>query len=409
MNNINIRSIVFKILTEVFYKEKKLNDEIENSINHYKITDSVDKAFIKKECTGIIENIETLDENINKFSKTKTNKLDNDILIILRIGFYELIYMSKIGNYATVNECVKLTKTTKSRFLDKYVNAVLRSATRELDLNADESGEKRCYFRIFNDGLDIVLKELNDKKINYYEYDGALSFKFAKVFYTSNYKDILELDSFANGYILIQDASSIFLTDKLCEYIKGNNKRSDSIKILDTCSSPGGKILGLVDLLKSDFKNIEAISHDISTNKTDKINENIKRLKAKNINTSVNDATEYIEKYDKYFDIVICDVPCSGLGVIDKKPDIKLKTTDDKIASLVELQTKILNVSKKYVKVDGLLSYSTCTETKEENENNIEKFLNENSNFEKAFEKSIKHNDDNNCDGFYFALLNRKS
>ena len=106
---------------------------------------------------------------------------------------------------------------------------------------------------------------------------------------------------------------------------------------------------------------------------------------------------------------MILDVPCTGLGVIDKKPDIKLNYSNDKKFSLVKIQKNILNVSKDYVKIGGLLSYSTCTETKEENEDNILEFLSNNKNFEKIYEKRIARNDENKCDGFYMCIMKKTS
>ena len=119
------------------------------------------------------------------------------------------------------------------------------------------------------------------------------------------------------------------------------------------------------------------------------------------------DATKYnASDYQKY-DLVICDVPCSGIGVINKKPDIKLRISEEKIDSLQKIQRNILDVLKKYVKSGGLLSYSTCTETKKENEDNISYFLDNNSDFSKVFEKCIKSNDENKADGFYMCFLKK--
>ena len=148
-------------------------------------------------------------------------------------------------------------------------------------------------------------------------------------------------------------------------------------------------------------------ARDVSIDKINKIKENLERLKIKNIELKVHDATVYEEKDFEKFDVVLCDVPCSGLGVINKKPDIKLKTNDEKINSLKDLQKSIIETSENYVKKGGILSYSTCTTTKEENEDNIFDFLNKNSNFEKIFEKRIEINDENKADGFYMCFLRK--
>ena len=215
---------------------------------------------------------------------------------------------------------------------------------------------------------------------------------------------------------MILDASSIFLSDKLAYYIKerekklkdsGGTDKTSSIKILDSCASPGGKILSIIDLIRDDYIKIYAEARDISKEKIFKINENINRLKVTTLNLKVKDATIHDESDDDKYDVVILDVPCTGLGVIDKKPDIKLKYSDEKRDSLVKIQRKILDANKYYVKKGGILSYSTCTETKEENEDNIFNFLKNNTDFEKIFEKRISRNDENKSDGFYICFMRR--
>lgn len=406
----NIRKISFDILYNVFFNDKLLNVELNNTFNNMTI-DDINKAFIKKECTGVIENVTEIDDLINKYSKVKTNKLDKSILVTLRLAIYELKHMDKVPVFATINETVNLVKKTKNYKLSGYVNAVLRNISRKENLKSGDSGEnkKHCYFRIYNGGVEEVLKELENKNITYSKYNGMLDYEFTEVYYVERYKDILELDSFKKGYILIMDASSAYLTDKLAGFIKTNfdNKNFD-LSILDVCASPGGKTLSLIDLIKDDFKKIVATARDVSEEKISKIVENAKRLNISNIDVSVKDATIYDSSDDDKYDVLILDVPCTGLGVIDKKPDIKLKYTDEKRDSLVEIQRKILDSCKHYVKRGGIISYSTCTETKEENEDNVQYFINNNTDFEVIFEKKIYRNDNNSADGFYMCFMKRK-
>ena len=179
------------------------------------------------------------------------------------------------------------------------------------------------------------------------------------------------------------------------------------MKLLDACASPGGKILSLIDLIYGDYFYFYAEARDISEEKIFKICENVNRLKVLDLNLNVKDATIHDELDDDKYDVVLLDVPCTGLGVIDKKPDIKLNYSDEKRDSLVEIQRKILDACKHYVKRGGILSYSTCTETKEENEDNIRHFLSINKNFEIIFEKKINRNDENKADGFYMCFMKR--
>ena len=417
-NNVkNIRRISFNILYEVLFNDKLLNKVIDEEFDRENLSEN-DKSFVKRECTGTIEKLKELDEIIDKYSKVKTKKLDKNVLIVLRLAIYELEYMDKVPAFATINEFVNIVKHSKNSRLSGYINAVLRSIVREenFDNRSLETNDKNCYFKIYNDHEDKVLKELNDKNISYKKYDGALDFKYAKVYSVQKYKDIIELDSFKDGDILIEDASSIYMTDKLAFFIKEREKEvkkvsgKDTIsmmKLLDSCSSPGGKILSLIDLIYDDYFYFYAEARDISGEKILKICENVNRLKVLDLNLNVKDATIHDELDDDKYDVVILDVPCTGLGVVNKKPDIKLKYSDEKRDSLVNIQRKILDANKHYIKRGGILSYSTCTTTKDENEDNIAYFLSNNSDFEVIFEKRIELNDENKSDGFYMCFMRR--
>ena len=404
----NIRQISFNILFCVFYDNKLLNNAINDEFNINEFAEE-DKAFIKRECTGVIEKLDDIDTVINKYSKIKTAKLDNDVLVVLRLAIYELYYMDKVPIFASINEAVNLIKKSKNKALSGYVNAILRNIVRKENINKDNEipkSDKKCYFKVFHNKDIDVLNELNEKKISFAKYNGSLDFKYAKVYYVNKYKDVIDTNSFDAGDIIIEDASSVHLVDRLAIYIKECFKNKD-ISILDTCSSPGGKILSLIDLIRNYVSGLYVEARDVSEIKILKIKENAKRLNITNIVSRVKDAMNYDEK-DKYkYDIVICDVPCTGLGVVNKKPDIKLNYSDKKRDELVKIQQKILDVSKEYVKTNGLLSYSTCTTTNEENENNVSWFLDNNINFKKMYEKRINVDDGSLADGFYMCIMQK--
>ena len=407
MSNRNVRRYSFDVLYWVFYDGKLLNIELNSCFDNNDLSEE-DKSFIKRECTGVVEKLDNIDNTINEYSKLKTNKLKKDILLALRLGTYELKFMEKVPDYAVVNEYVNIVKATKYKNLSGYVNAVLKNIAREKTKSDSFDNEHRAYFKIYYDKEETVLNELNEKNINYNKYDGELPFKYTKVYYVDKYKYVLDLDSFKNGYILIEDASSAFLSDALCDCIISNFGENVKICVLDTCASPGGKILALYDLLNNKYNDAYFEARDISEDKISRIKDNIDRLNAQKIKTKVCDATIYNNDDFEAYNIIICDVPCSGLGVINKKPDIKLNFNDEKLKSLVGIQRQILEVSKSYVKKGGILSYSTCTETKEENEDNIKHFLDNNQNFEIVFEKKIYHGDSNKSDGFYICFMKKK-
>ena len=411
----NVREYSYEILLGVFYNGELLNESINKCFNDNDLSDK-DKSYIRNECAGIIEKCDKIDSRIKKHLKNKNKKLDKELQLVLRIGCYELLYLDKIPSFAAINESVNLIKKTKLRALSGFVNAVLRNIGREEnnETNSNVSSinalvPKRCYFRIYGDRELEVIKELDEKNIIYNLYDGALNFKYAKVYYASGYKDIIDTKCFREGFTMISDASSIYLTDKLAELIKSKNDRfnNETISILDVCAAPGGKILGLIDLLDLSAGEFFAEARDISVDKINKIRENVDRLKTKGLKLRVKDASIYDDADKEKYDVIICDVPCTGLGVVGKKPDIKLHFTKEKLKSLVTLQKKIINASSKYLRQGGLLSYSTCTTTKEENEAVVSEFLENNNDFSKIFEKRIELNDENMADGFYMCFLEK--
>lgn len=418
----NVRELSYQVLMEVVYNSKLLNTVVDQVLQKGNLSDA-DKAYVRRETKGVIENVTTLDEYIQKYTLFNIKKVCKEVLTILRIGTYELLFMDKVPAYATVSECVqfskKYTKHFKYHNQYKYVNAVLRKIDQELnakniDINKEKT--KNCYFRIYNDNELLVLNELNEKGISYSKYDGALDFRYTKVYKTFDYKSVLGLQNFKDGNILISDASSIFLTDKLAYFIKEREKDITNLKktpvtmmkLLDVCAAPGGKILGLIDIIYNDYYYFYAEARDISDDKILKICENVNRLKVLDLNMNVKDASAYDELDKEKYDVVIADVPCSGLGVISKKPDTLMHFTKDKLDSLVSLQKKIIDTSSKYVKSGGILSYSTCTTTREENEEVIEDFLAKNENYSRLYEKRININDENNADGFYMCFMSKK-
>ena len=133
VTNKNVRKISFDILYDVLFNDKLLNDALNNKFEKENL-DEIDKSFVKRECTGTIEKIDEIDDLINKYSKVKTNKLDRDILAVLRLAIYELCYMDKVPVFATINESVNIVKKSKNSRLSGYVNAVLRNIVRNENL-----------------------------------------------------------------------------------------------------------------------------------------------------------------------------------------------------------------------------------------------------------------------------------
>lgn len=216
------------------------------------------------------------------------------------------------------------------------------------------------------------------------------------IFSLKNLKNIANINIYRDGLISIQDYSSM-----LCVIASGVKENQT---VLDICAAPGGKSIFMSQIMKNKGS---ILSMDISENKLKLLDEQCKRLGIDIITTKVNDATIYDEFYKEKFDVVLADVPCSGIGILRRKPEIRYKKADE-IQSLPEIQKIILENSSKYVKKTGRLIYSTCTLGKEENQNIIEEFIKNNPDFKISYQKEYYPNIDN-TDGFHVCIMDRNN
>jgi len=430
----NLRNITYNIIYDVKHNKKYSNILINEVFARSNLKDE-EKNFITYLSYGVLGNIYFLDYFIKKYSDIAFSKISNKAKIILEMSFFELIFMNSSQNYATVNESVALCKKVDFR-AKNFVNAVLRKISSsnpsnlrnyEFDDIKDKSERLSVKFSISkyisdrlieNYGFDFAyelmdsmsktpeifirgnliktdfntLKSILDKnKLNYEVIDEnhmILSLK--------NLKNIANLNIYKDGLISIQDYSSM-----LCVIASGVIENQN---VLDICAAPGGKSIFMSQLMKNKGS---ILSMDISQNKLNLLSEQCKRLGIDIITTKVNDATIYDESYKEKFDVVLADVPCSGIGILRRKPEIRYKNADE-IKSLPEIQKTILENSSKYVKESGKLIYSTCTLGKEENQNITEDFIKNNPDFKISYQKEYYPNIDN-TDGFYLCVMDRNT
>ena len=315
------------------------------------------------------------------------------IMLLLEMAVYQLFFMDRVPDSAAINEAVKLAKKRGLTGLSGFVNGVLRNIARNKenialpDKNKDliqyleikYSTPKAVVEHFINDygseKTEEILEAFEEKRLlvaratkNREELIKKLDAEGVRVSTDTIFPEslkILELDSlsylesFEEGDFVIQDESSQFI-GKIVGLPKG-------ARVLDLCAAPGGKSLLFAEMEEVD----EIISCDISESKTELIEDNIRRIGTDKIRTKVNDASMYNPDFLDGFDLVICDLPCSGLGVMGRKRDIKYNVSIDKIRELAILQKKILENAVRYVKKGGRLIYSTCTMTKAENEENF--------------------------------------
>lgn len=389
---VNEREVVLDMLLSL--REGKLSHTIlKDTLDSYLYLDKSSRGFITRLYEGSIEKRLYLDFIIDGYSKTPVKKMKPIIMLLLEISVYQLFFMDRVPDSAAINEAVKLAKKRGLTGLSGFVNGVLRNIARNKenialpDKNKDlikyleikYSTPKAVVEHFINDygseKTEEILEAFEEKRPlvaratkNREELIKKLDAEGVRVSTDTIFSEsvrILELDSlsylesFEEGDFVIQDESSQFI-GKIVSLPKG-------ARVLDLCAAPGGKSLLFAEMEEVD----EIISCDITESKTELIEDNIRRIGIDKIRTMVNDASLYNPDFVDGFDLVICDLPCSGLGVMGRKRDIKYNVSIDKIRELAILQKKILENAVRYVKKDGRLIYSTCTMTRAENEENF--------------------------------------
>ena len=395
--------------------------------------DQNERSFAAALVYGVLERKLTLDYNIGIYLKSPISKLKKNVLTLLRIGSYQLFYMDKVPSSAAVNEAVKLSKKLNIGYASSLINAVLRKCA-ENGVSLPSKDDYFTYLSIAyscsidivkllceqygNDFVESFLKStlqtqklfvrVNTLKTDSCALKKALENEGVETEFGSienslllklNSSSVSSLKSFADGLFHVQDISS-----QLC--VKAVNALPGET-VFDLCSAPGGKSFSIAE----DMRNSGSLfAFDLHPHRVELIKKGAARLGIKIINAGVGDSTVFDPSLTSA-DVVLCDVPCSGLGIISRKPEIKYKTIDE-FEDLFSVQMKILENGSKYVKSGGKLVYSTCSINKNENEKVVSCFLKSNSSF--SFDKSFNetgfmtlfpHID--GCDGFHISVLKK--
>ena len=387
------REIVLGVLTEVLDKGNFVHLVLNQALSKYQYLEKPDRAFITRVTEGTLEYLLQIDYIINSYSKTKTEKMKPLIRNILRMSVYQLLYMDRVPDSAVCNEAVKLAIHHHFQGLKGFVNGVLRTIARnkeDLDLSSPylryslpqwmysmwekdwgkENAEKiaesflkerpvwvRCNFNLAS--KEEILASLKAQQATAKPVEG-----FEAMLALSDYDYLESLEAFQKGWIQVQDVSSMQVA------LTAAPKEGDIC--LDVCAAPGGKSLHLAELLHGTGL-VEA--RDLTDYKVELIQDNIDRSELTNIRAVCHDATVLDESWIGKADIVLADLPCSGLGVLNKKNDLKYRMTPEQQQELVELQHRILDTVWQYVKPGGKLIYSTCTVHKAENVETVDWFL----------------------------------
>ncbi len=418
----DVRNLVLDILMENEEEGIYLSDIIRAVQEKYNYLEERDRAFIRNLALSTVEKKIALDHVIDGVSSVKTGRMKNVIRHIIRMASCEIIYMDHIPSRASVSEAVRLSKKRHLAGLSGFVNAVTRkiaSLCENGEINFPDDRIRYSFpeyvYALLKEGYGQegalkIMRSSDEKRPMYLrvntekceteeltavlEKEGVTACRapFGEHALSAESFDVKRSDAFAKGMYSVQDISSMAA-------LEAAGIRKD-MKVLDLCASPGGKACFASELMEGTG---EVLAFDISSEKTERIEENIERLGLKNIRTGIHDAAQYDPSLEESADLVIADLPCSGLGVMNRKVDIKYRISEADIDSLVSLQRRILDNAHRYVKKGGKLLYSTCTLTSKENHAQAE-YIEKETGLSKITERQFVQGIDP-CDGFYYALF----
>ncbi len=422
----NARTVAARVISDIERNGSYSNIALDAELAKAELS-RVDSALASRIIYGVLSRKLTIDRILTEASGKGLNKTHPFVLSVLRTAVYQILFTDKIPPSAAVNESVKIINKSRQRFAAGFVNAVLRkislekadilkrieesddlsfkySCTNELaeELSSDYSLETaeqflestlhtpKLYCRVnrFSNTQSAELKTMLEKKgieLEMCDTDGAFS--------VENVGNIEKLPEFASGCFFVQDLAS--------QKAVGALDIAEGMCVLDVCAAPGGKSFTAAQFVGSTG---HITSCDIYEKRVGLILSGAKRLKIDNLTATVNDAERFNPSLG-LFDRVICDVPCSGFGVIRRKPEIKYKRPEE-FEALPSLQLKILETSVGYLKNDGMIMYSTCTVRRKENDGVVQEFLKRNQGFSKLCERTLMPHTDG-TDGFYFCILKR--
>lgn len=419
----NARKVALYALLEV--RESAYSNITLNKFLSEAQLSNADKAFATAIFYGVLDRTITLDYILSSYIKTPLKKVTPYALEVLRLALYQIMYMEKIPNSAAVNEAVKLVKASKYKHLSGFVNGVLRNVLRDdIVLPSDNSIESlsirySCPQWIVKSfiadyGIDnaIGLLEYSLKtppvtlRVNTIKTDVDTLSKFLleegievkKSTLDNSLEviggiDITKCQAYRNGLFHVQDIASQTVVNILSP--------KDGDRVLDVCAAPGGKTFTMAQYMNNEG---QIVACDLHPKRVELIKNGAKRLDINIVKAIQNDATVINNNFDN-FDVILCDVLCSGLGVIRRKPDIKYKDISE-YTDITNIQLKILENAAMYLKPNGRILYSTCTLRKCENEGIINAFLDKYTGFELKYQHTFMPQIDG-TDGFYCALLQK--
>ena len=409
----NSRLTAFEIIYGVLNNDDYSNLSLDSAFDK---NNSSDNAFISKLVLGVIERRLTLDYILKPYLNSRPKP---KVRILLYMGVYQLYFMDKVPSNAAVNESVELAKAVGCGYYTKLINAVLHKVDSnriDIDTIDDLSARYSCPESLIKmwqkhygeDNTLKILGEINniapvfavpntlfvdEEELLYELMDEKAECEItSEVVKINSHINVKKSRAFKNGLYHIQDLSSFNCAKVL--------KAEEGQTVIDVCSAPGGKAFTVAERMNNSG---EVYALDLNNNRVELIKEGAERLGINIIKAAVNDAGVYNPDLPKA-DRVLCDVPCSGFGIIRRKPEIRYKSLDD-IKGLYGIQYNILKTSAEYLKRGGRLVYSTCTLNKNENEKIAERFIKEDKRFKLIEMKTVFPSE--NGDGFFYAVMEK--
>ncbi|WP_196592724.1 16S rRNA (cytosine(967)-C(5))-methyltransferase RsmB [Pectinatus sottacetonis] len=442
----NAREAAFKILLDIYNNGAYANIALGRFLKKNKLADK-DRRFVTELVYGTVKAGDTLLWILRQYIKMPLKKIHPMIKIILRMGIYQLLYMDKVPVSAACNESVKLAKKHGHTGTVKFVNAVLRTLSRDEskgDFNKVSNDKslyialkywhpewmvklfikklgveetiKLCQFNNTNAPLSLrcnTLKIAPNELVNVLEKNGVICHKSNicdEGIICDDHPALSKIGALSDGSAIVQDESSMLVAHVVAP--------SPHDMVIDMCSAPGGKTTHIATLMGNKGR---VIANDIYEHKIKLITENVVKLGLTNIEYSLSDARLLGEKYKGQADRVLADVPCSGLGVLRRKVDARWNKSREELKKLPQLQYEILQSAAMTVKKGGILVYSTCTINREENNDVVNKFLQKNpefilDNIDQFLPAGLTSDNNmlqlmphiNNTDGFFIARLKKK-
>lgn len=437
----NCRNLAVKIINRVVYEKAYSNIILSNELDKSELEEN-DKALLTEIVYGVLRRKKTLDIIVSNFVKDITI-MNKDILTILEVAIFQMRFLDKVPEYAAVNEAVESAKAVSPEDA-KLVNAILRNYSKNPDdivvkgnkidefsykfsfepwmirLLIKQYGEEKAKKIMLSlNEIPSVTVRVNSMKAEFEDVldkliengvdaeEGVICPEAIRI---NNGRSIKDNEMFNNGLITVQDESAMSVAPLL-------DLNEDNLYVADLCAAPGTKTTHIAELLNGTGTVLACDNHE---NKLSLIKENAERLSLNNIEVAVNDAEKFNPEFVNKFDRILIDVPCSGIGIIRKKPEIKWSKKRKELRDIASIQRNILENSWKYLKDGGIMVYSTCTLNKEENDDNIDWFLQNHKdsksvkifigrgkNLEYGRNESLTILPSGDMDGFYIAKLQK--